>query len=263
MLVELETRRFRRTTNWHVRRALNWINQEDLKGLHAIRVMDERTDDPEYAKRPRYLSGFVYKGHYESKTKDLDAQVVLFTKDIYFGIPAPMMYTPAATLRLARTLAHEVGHHVVNTKGYIYQPWENYKPWTGVIDPYEEKMVEAYAGDVIERMRRHWPYKFGNFLIRKFAKLLYTIGLQKYRDGHYQKSAQFAFCAYNLDPTNEHANQCYRHAMEKLKTQKPSPLNQAEREWLLNGYDGNPQATLRKWRLNQAIDKGRRKKKRK
>lgn len=50
MLVEVETSRFRRTTKWHVRRVLKWINQEDLEGLHAIRVIDERPDDPEYAK---------------------------------------------------------------------------------------------------------------------------------------------------------------------------------------------------------------------
>jgi len=262
MLIVVETSRFRRTTKCHVRRALKWINQEDLKGLHAIRVMDERTDDPEYAKRPRYLSGFVYKGHYESKTKDRDARIGLFTNDIYFGIPHPLISSPAATLRLARTLAHEVGHHVVETKGYIYRPWENYKPWTGVIDPYEEKMVEAYADDVIERMLRHRPYKFGDFLIRRFANLLYTTGLQKYRDGDYLRAARLGFCAYNLDPTNLHANQCYRHAMEKLKTQTPSPISETEREWLLNRYDGNPQATLREWYLNQAIEKGRRKKKR-
>jgi hypothetical protein len=261
MLIEVETSRFRRTTNRHVRRVLKWINQEDLKDLHAIRVIDERTDDPEYTKRPRYLSGFVYKGHYEFKTKDRNARVV-FTNDIYFGIPRPMIYTPAATLRLARTLAHEIGHHIVDTKGYIYKPWENYKPWTGVIDPYEEAMVEAYAGDVIERMLRRWPYKIGNFLIRKFANLLYRAGFEKYKEGDYQRSARLGFFSYNLDSTNLHANQCYGHAMEKLKTQTPSPLNDAEREWLLHGYDGNRKATLRKWYLDQAIDKGRRKKKR-
>jgi len=32
--------------------------------------------------------------------------------------------------------------------------------------------------------------------------------------------------------------------MEKLKTQTPSPLNDAERDWLLHGYDGNPKLSL-------------------
>jgi hypothetical protein len=262
MLVELETSRFHLTTKWHVRRVLKWINAEDLKDLHAIKVIDERPDDPEYTGRPRYLSGLLYNGHYEFKTKDRDARVVMYANDIYFGIPYTMMYTPAATLRLARTLAHEVGHHVVATKGYIYKPWEKYRRWNGVADPYEEKMVEDYASDVLERMLGHWPYKFGKFFTRKFANLLYRASLQQYWDGDYVRSARLGFRAYHLDTTNLDASQCYRHSMEKLKSQTPSPLSDADREWLLNGYDGNPNATLRKWYLNQAIDKGRRKKKR-
>jgi hypothetical protein len=262
MLVELETSRFRRITKSHVLRVLKWIDHDDLKDLHAITVIDERSDDPGYAQRPKYLSGLLYNGHYEFKTKDRDARVVLYANDIYFGIPYVMMYTPAAILKLARTLAHEIGHHVVATRGYIYEPWEKYKPWSGVNDPYEEKMVEAYADDVIERMSLQWPYKFGKFLTRKFANLLYRAGLQKYWDGDYQKAARLGFSAYHLDPTNLDANQCYRYAMEKLKTQTPSPLNDRERDWLLHGYDSNPKATARKWYLDQAIDKGRRKKKR-
>lgn len=68
MLVELETSRFRRITKWHVRHVLKWFNQEDLEDLHAIRVTDERPDDPEYVKRPKYLSGVLDNGHYEFKT---------------------------------------------------------------------------------------------------------------------------------------------------------------------------------------------------
>ena len=262
MLIELETSRFRRITNWHVRRVLRCINQEDLTSLHSIRVIDERPDNPEYAQRPKYLNGFLYNGHYEFKTKDRAARVVLYANDIYFGIPRVMMYTPMATLKLARTLAHEIGHHIVATKGFIYKPWEKYRQWNGVIDPYEEKMVESYAADVLQKMLRNWPYKFGDFLTRKFANLLYSAGLQKYWDGDYIRSARLQFRAYHLCPTNEDAGQCYRHAIEKLKTQTPSPLSGSERDWLLHGYESDPKAKLRNWHLNQAIDKGKRKKKR-
>jgi hypothetical protein len=262
MVIEFETNRFRRTTNWHVRRVLKWISQEDLKGLHAVRVIDERPGNAEYAQRQKFLNGFLHNGHYEFKTKDRDARVVLYANDIYFGIPHVMMYTPMASLKLARTLAHEIGHHVVATRGYIYKPWEQYRQWNGVTNPYEEKMVESYAADVIEKMLRHWPYKVGHFLTRRFANLLYSAGLQKYWDGDYLRSARLQFRAYHLYPTNEDAGQCYRHAMEKLKTQTPSPLSDTERNWLLHGYDSNPKATLRNWHVNQGIEKGRRKKKR-
>lgn len=262
MLIELETSRFRRATKRHIRRVLKWIDPEDLKDLHAITVMDHPPDNPEYTARPRYLSGFVFNGHYEFKTKDRKARVVLFANDIYYGLPGILMHTPVATLRLARTLAHEVGHHVISTRGYIYKLWEKYKPWTGTADPYEEKIVDTYASDVIERMLKHRLYRFGAFVTRHFANLLHDAGLQKYMDGDYVRAAKLAFCAYNLDTRNLDANQCYRHAMEKLKTQTPSPLSDAERDWLMHGYD-IAFATLRRTHTSQPEVKGTHKKKRK
>jgi len=164
---------------------LRWVNKEDLKDLHAVRVIAERPNDREYAERPQYLSGFLYNGHYEFKTKDRNAQVVLYAGDVYFGVPKIFAGTSMATLKMARTLAHEIGHHVIATRGYIYKPSEKYRPWTGVNDPYEEAMVCAYASDVIDRMLGNWRYKFGKFLTRKLSSALYRAGLQEYSDGNY------------------------------------------------------------------------------
>ncbi len=221
----------------HVRRVLWWINPEDVKDLHSIRVIDGRPNDPEYRERPHYLSGFLYNGHYECKTKDRNATVVLYAEDVYFGVPKIFAGSAIATLKLAHTLAHEIGHHVIATKGYLYRPWEKYREWNGRADPYEEMMAQSYASDVIDRMLSRWPYRWGQFWTRKLSSLFCGAGVQEYWDGNYQKSAQLTFRAYHLDPTNNEANTCYRHAMEKLKTQTPSPLNETEREWLLHGYD--------------------------
>ncbi len=147
------------------------------------------------------------------------------------------------TWNLARILAHEVGHHVIATRGYIYQPSEKYKPWEGVRDPFEEQMADAYSADVMNRMIGHWPYKRGRFLARMLSTLLYKAGIQEYWDGNYQSAASLQFRAYTLNPENEDAGRCYRHAMEKLKTQTPSPLSPSEREWLLHKYDPTPLRT--------------------
>ena len=171
MRIEVETNSFHRVTKWHIRRVLKSFSQHDLEGLQSIKVIDECPDDPDYVKLPRYLMGFLYNGHYSRKTKDRPAQVVLYAGDIYYAIPKLMMASPMTTLRLARTLAHEVGHHVIATRGYIYNPWEKYKPWEGIRDPYEEAMANAYASDLIERMLRHWPYKFGKLMARKALDL--------------------------------------------------------------------------------------------
>lgn len=261
MLIEVESNLVSpRVTKKHVRRVLKWVSPEDLNGLGAVRIIDERPNDPEYAKRPYYLSGFLYNGHYEFKTREQKAQVVLYAGDVYFGVPKILAGSSMATLKIARTLVHEIGHHVVATKGYLYQPWEKYKPWSGMNDPYEEEMVSRYAADVINRMSSHWRYKFGSFLTRKLSRLFYRAGLQEYWDENYLRSAQLEFRAYHLDPVNEEAGQCYRHAMEKLKTQTPSPLNEAHQHWLLHGYDGTPHATLKKHDSAGSIEKGRRKK---
>lgn len=245
MRIEVETTYCPHLTKWHVRRALKWIGQGDLAGLELIRAIDECPDDPEYIKLPLYLVGFLYNGHYSLKTKDRPAEIVLYANDIYFGIPKLLMASPMATLRVARTLAHEVGHHVIATRGYIYKPWEKYKPWDGVRDPYSEKMADQYASDVIQRMLGHWPYKFGKLLARMLSSFLYQAGIQEYWDGNYQSSASLQARAESLNPENEEAGQCYRHAMEKLKTQSPSRLTPLEREWLTQKYNPTPMTTGR------------------
>ncbi|SRR6266404_4156871 len=245
MRIEVETTYCPRLSRWHVRRALKWIGQSDLDGLESIRVIDECPYDPESAKVPAYLRGFLHNGHYLRKIKNRPAQVVLFANDLYFGIPKLLMASPMATLEVASTLAHEVGHHVIATRGYIYKPWEKYKPWDGIRNPYEEEMADAYASDVMERMLEHWPYKLGKLMARMLSTFLYKAGIQEYWDGNYKSSASLQARAETLNPENEDAGQCFRHAMEKLKTQSPSPLNAVEMEWLTQKYNPTPMSTGR------------------
>lgn len=243
MQIEVHSTRFPRLTRWHVRRVLKWIERSDLEGLESIKVIDDCPDDPDYVKLPRYLMGFLYSGHYVRKQKDRRAEVVLYANDIYFGIPKLLMASPMTTLRIARTLAHEVGHHVIATRGYIYKPWEKYKPWNGVRDPYEEKMADAYGSDVMKRMLRHWSYKLGRLMARRLSNFLYQWGLADYWAGDYQAAASRQARASTLNLENEGADQCFRHAMEKLKTQTPSPLSDLEREWLIHKYNPTPLKT--------------------
>jgi hypothetical protein len=238
--IEVDPNYFPTLTEWHIRRALRWITSRDLEGLDLIRVIDESHDDSESAKLPSYLKGFAYRGMYLRKTATRPAHVVLYANYLYLGVPKLLKRSAMVTVNLARTLVHEVGHHVISTRGYVYNPWEKYKPWDGVRNPYEEKMADAYAADVMQRMLRHWRYKLGDFMARMISRLLHKAGIAEYWDGNYQRAALLGFCAHNLNLDNEDAGQCYRHAMEKLKTQNPSPLTPEEKEWLLHKYDGTP-----------------------
>jgi hypothetical protein len=243
MRIEVESTRFPRIMKWHVRRVLKWIDRRDLEGLESIKVIHDCPDDPEYVKLPRYLMGFTYNGRYLRKRKDRPAQVVLYASDLYFGIPKFLIASPMATLEVASTLAHEVGHHVIATRGYVYKTWEKYRSAPDVDDPYSEKMAEAYASDVIQRMLRHWPYRLGRLMAQKFSNFLYQWGLADYWAGDYQAAASRLARAHSLDKENEDAGQAYRHAMEKLKTQSPSPLSDSEREWITRRYNSNPLKT--------------------
>src|ERR1700730_119991 len=236
MQIEIKTTSFPRLTGWHIRRVVRWLSLRDLEGLESLRVIDECPDDPESAKVSPYLRGFLQNGHYSRKMKNQPAQIVLYARDVYFGIPKLLMPSPMATLKLARTLAHEVGHHVIATRGYIYKPSEKYKPLNVIRNPYEEKMADAYASDVIERMQKYWIYRIGQLMSRMLSSFLYQAGIQDYWDGNYQSSASLQARAHSLNLENEDAGQCFRHAMEKLKTQSPSPLSPAEREWLTQRY---------------------------
>lgn len=254
MRIEVKSTYFPRLTEWHLRRIVKWFTPRDLEGLESIRVIDECPDNAEAVKVPSYLTGFLYNGHYSRRLGTHPAQIVLYARDVYLGIPRSLLLSPMTTLRIARTLAHEVGHHVIATRGYVYRPWEKYKPWKGTIDPYEEKMANAYASDVIERMLRLWPYKLGRFLARMVSTVFFKAGIQDYWDGDYQSAALLQFRAYTLNPENDDAGQCYRHALEKLKVQNPSPLGSSEREWLLQKYNSTPMGPEGRLRLTK--DKG-------
>ncbi|HEV7473478.1 MAG TPA: hypothetical protein VGN90_05480 [Pyrinomonadaceae bacterium] len=240
MLIEVESTYFPRLTKWHIRRVLKWFSEGDLEGLQSIKVIDECPDDPESVKVSAYLRGFLYNGHYSMMMKNQPAEIVLYARDVYFGIPRLFMASSVARLRLAAKLAHEVGHHVIATRGYIYDRSEKYKPWKGVRDPYEEKMADAYAADVTQRMLRHRHYRLGRSLARMLSSFFYRVGLKKYFAGNYQSAASFWSRAHTLDSKNEDAGQYFRHAMEKLKTQSPSPLSKVEREWLRRRYSQSP-----------------------
>jgi hypothetical protein len=231
--IEVSAHYLPRLTEWHVHRVLRWLDATDLDGLGFIRLADEEPEDPHMAERPPYLRGFLYNGRYFRKTPSEPAHVVLYTRDLYFGIPRLLFASPMATLAVASTLPHEVGHHIIATRGYIYDLSEEYKPWrSGTADPDEERMANAYASDLIRKMSSSWLYKFGGWLARMLSTLFSRIGVKGYWDGNYQSAASLHFRAFMINQENTEASQLYRHDMEKLVAQSPSPLSRLDRDWL-------------------------------
>lgn len=244
--IEVERTCFPRVTTWHVRRILRWVPERDLEGLELVRVVEDSPyDEFDAARVPAYMRGFLYNGMYLRKEKNRSAQILLFANDIYFGIPKVLFASPVATLKIARTLVHEVAHHVIASRGYIYEPSERYKPWNGPRNPDEEKMADRYAAEVTDRMARHWLYKLGKLSTLILSHRLYQAGLKDYSDENYRAAASRLARAHSLNLANEDAGQSFRHAMEKLKTQTLS-LTEMERDWLLKKYSSRPVTATRK-----------------
>lgn len=247
MRIEIDASCFPPITRRHVERVLSWLPKRDLEGLEVVRVIEDCPDEELNAdKVPAYMRGFRYNGMYVPRRKNGPAQILLYANDVYFGIPKVFLKSRMATLKIARTLTHEVGHHVIATRGYIYDPSEKYRPWNGIRNPAEEDMVDRYASDVLERMKRQLSYKVAELQTQTVSHLLYKAGLQDYFAENYKASASRQARAHSLNPKNEEAGQCFRHAIEKLKAQTPSPLTDAERDWLFNKYSPKALTTGRK-----------------
>ncbi len=200
--IEVEPPCFPRITKRHVERVLSWLPKRDLKGLEVVRVIKDCPDEELNAdKVPAYMRGFRYNGIYVARIKNRPAQILQYANDIYFGVPKNFLGSRMATLKLARTLAHEVGHHVIATRGYIYDRSEKYKSWNGVRNPVEEDIVNRYASDVIERMKKYWSYKVAELLTQMVSNRLYKAGLQDYWDENYKAAAsstQFKQWSYTV-----------------------------------------------------------------
>src|SRR5437016_4859196 len=139
MRIEIQTNYFPILTRWHIRKALKWIPPGDLDGLECIRLRDYEPDDPEASKQPAFLTGYLYNGYYFRGKKGRSAAVAMYTRDLYFPIPSMFVLSPLAGLRIAERLAHEVGHHVLATRGFSRPRKPKHKPAKSqLVDPDEE-----------------------------------------------------------------------------------------------------------------------------
>lgn len=196
----------------HVRRSLSWINPLDLDGIAYIQLKDgieEPTPaSPKWHQQAKEEGTGVY-GIYFRRWTGSPAYITLFIQDLYYGIPSFYWWTTVPTLNISRTLAHEVGHHLIATRGFIYQPDEKYKHAEN-----EEDFCNRYAFSVIKRMIGRWHYRLGNWAIKDLAGWHYIIGCLDWRDKKYKKAAEHWDKAWRLDPDRTDALRWYWRAKD-------------------------------------------------
>jgi len=193
-----------------VRRSLAWISPLDLDGIAFIRLADELEEpndkSPDWHKRAKAESISI-TGLYSGQHKDSPAQITLYVRDLYRGIPSLYWWTTVPTLNLIYTLAHEVGHHLIAKRGYIFQPDEKYKHTEN-----EEDFCNRYAFGVTQKMMKRWYYRLGMWGLKDLAGWYYIFGCLDWNEKKYKKAAERFYISFHLDRNREDALNWYRSA---------------------------------------------------
>lgn len=201
----------------HLRRGLSWIPEGDLFGIDEI-VLEEQlgsatATSPDWHHKIEGRN-LAVGGQYFGRQGDLPASIVLYVASLYRGIPKVYWLSPIVTLLLARLLAHEVGHHLIKQRGYIFERGERIAP-----REYEEELAERYSFSVRKRMLRRWSYRFADWLTRDLAGWHYSIGIADWQEGRYEKAADRWETTFCLDPNRTDADYWYYEAKKALATE--------------------------------------------
>lgn len=201
----------------HLKESLRRFSDEELKGLEAIWLLD---DVPEYANEEAAAAvaqgGRLY-GLYHSRTEEVASYIALSIGDIYRGVRGHLPFyefTPIPVLCMSRALAHEMAHHLIATRGYIFKPGEE------VSD--EESLANRYAQKHLEKMQRRWRYRFGFWLMKQLAELHYSSGAVYSSKQRYCEAADSWYMAWNLNPKLKNVSEWYHLAREKCVSGRES-----------------------------------------
>jgi len=197
----------------HVARVLEWVDQPSLAGLKRIELVDQLPSG-EMRVSPRYraqiASGMGLRGWYADPTMTSEpAYIVLYIPHILSALPRWLWWTSAATILIARTLAHEVAHHIVRSSGVKMSS-----------EAEEESAANNYALDMRTRIRRLIKYRLGEWLIREVADDHWLWGLTCWKDGEHERAVRHFLQALRLVPDHQDANHWYWWATHEIEEKK-------------------------------------------
>ena len=200
--------------SWHLRRCLSWIPDGDLFGLDEL-VLEEKigpatVHSPEWHHRAERDNQIINGQYFAKHGKELPA-ISLYIGSLYQGIPRIYWLSPLITLQLARTLAHEVGHHLLFERGYVFQKGERFDH-----SEYHEELAERYSFSVRKRMCGRRYYRFGDWLRRDLADWYWIQGLIEWREDCFERAASKWKMAFSLDPNRSDALQWYYEAKKHV-----------------------------------------------
>ncbi|MEK6288510.1 MAG: hypothetical protein AABO57_22565 [Acidobacteriota bacterium] len=195
---------------WHLRRSLGWINASDLEGLYCVRLLDalpEPNEESDEFYKYAWKEGHHIYGIYSPENRNTVSCITLNLGDIYRLVPFIYWWTTVPTLLIAHSLAHEVAHHLVATRGYVFKNGENLEH-----REYEEVAANRYAFYVVKKMEERWYYRLARWMIKDLADHHHVLALLDWREKKYEKSAEHWYRAWCLNPELDEAAYWYLRA---------------------------------------------------
>ncbi len=195
---------------WQVRRSLRWFEADHLDGLELILLVDQApplTDDlPEWIKNYIIKGVPIYGWYSPSQDGAQLACITLCVQQIYHSIPQYLWWSTIPTLRIIRTLAHEVAHHLFQIRGFIDH--------LGEIKKDEELLADKYAARILQTALSQWQYQLGSRLAKEIAFWNYSQGIIDWKAKKYEVAAEHFFKAWDLDPELSDVELFYLQAKE-------------------------------------------------
>jgi hypothetical protein len=203
-----------------IRSALDWIDPVDLAGIDFVLLFDDVPPftpgkNPDLAKAIR--EGLLLFGAYKARNENWPAHVMLITRNLCQPIPPLLQRSPAMTLWIAETIAHEVGHHVIAERRFALRPKTD---GTGIED--EEEFADRYAESIMSKMKSRLRYRFGDFLLGLAAEANFQKGARSWKQGQYQTAAHYFYLTTQLRPDHKEASYWFYWAEEKAAGQDAS-----------------------------------------
>lgn len=203
---------------WQLRRSLSWIGPPDLDGIDFIWLIPE-ISEASLGKNQKLKQlkeeGISVYGFYHAGDARTPTYITLNVKDVYRPLPPLYWWGPATTLWITRTLAHEVAHHLVIKRGYIFEPGEKFKHPEN-----EEEFAERYGFHVLQRMQQHWYYKLGARRLKKLAFNHYSQGIHNWNSKRFALAAEHWYNSLELDPDLKEAWYWYGRAKKAAAAQE-------------------------------------------
>ena len=195
----------------HVATVLAYISPSDLRGLGQIwlddRLPEPAEDSPDFY-REVFSSPEPFGGWYTEATASESASIFLHITDILGGLPRFLWWTSTGTIMIARTLAHEIGHHVIAIM-CVDSP----------NNAAEEREADRYAVQVLLKMEEQWRNRLAVLFLMRLGEKQLAMGIDCFEKGDYRGALLHFGRANRLWTKRGDDGDWYRRALERCGLQ--------------------------------------------